>query len=185
MTIAALWLPILLSAVLVFVASSLVHMVLKWHANDYAGVANEEAMRAAIRAGAPSPGQYVIPYCPGMKEMQQPEVQKKFQEGPIALITVRRNGAMHVGPALSQWLVFTLLVSLGVACLAGSTLAPGADFAKVAWVTGLVAFMTYAGGSITSGIWKSQPWGTVIKDLADAAIYGAVTGCAFAHLWPK
>ena len=35
--LAALWLPILLSAVIVFVASSLIHMVSGWHKSDYPG----------------------------------------------------------------------------------------------------------------------------------------------------
>jgi hypothetical protein len=45
-TLLSLWLPILLSAVVVFVISSLVHMVFKWHASDYRRADNEETLRA-------------------------------------------------------------------------------------------------------------------------------------------
>ena len=41
--LAQLWMPIVLSAVLVFAASSLIHMVLKWHNADYRPLANEDA----------------------------------------------------------------------------------------------------------------------------------------------
>ena len=55
-TLGALWQPIVLSAVLVFITSSLIHMVLKYHASDYRPLPNEDAVRAALRAGNPPPG---------------------------------------------------------------------------------------------------------------------------------
>ena len=57
--IAQLWLPILSTAALIFIASSLIHMVFKWHNADYKKLANEDDVRAAIRATSPAPGQYV------------------------------------------------------------------------------------------------------------------------------
>ena len=39
-SLAALWLPILLSAVIVFIASSIVHMAMPWHKNDYPRIPN-------------------------------------------------------------------------------------------------------------------------------------------------
>ena len=53
--LAQLWLPIVLSAVGVFVASSLIHMLFKWHNRDYRKLPNEDAVRAAINAGQPAP----------------------------------------------------------------------------------------------------------------------------------
>ena len=83
-----LWLPILLSAVVVFVISSLVHMVFKWHASDYSAFSNEDAVRTAIRAGNPSPGRYVLPYCSEMKEMSSEAMQKKYRDGPVGHFTL-------------------------------------------------------------------------------------------------
>ena len=74
-----LWLPILLSAVAVFVVSSLVHMVLKWHAPDYHGFGNEDEVLAAIRKGNPSPGIYMMPFCKDMKDMATPEMQARYR----------------------------------------------------------------------------------------------------------
>ena len=48
--IAHLWMPILVTAVLIFVASSLIHMVFKWHNSDYRKFDNEDDVRAAVRA---------------------------------------------------------------------------------------------------------------------------------------
>ena len=48
-SLADLWLPILLSAVLVFVASSLIHMVLGWHRHDFKKFGAEDAVMDALR----------------------------------------------------------------------------------------------------------------------------------------
>ena len=47
--LSALWLPILLSAVLVFVASSLIHMASPWHKSDYPKLPDEEQLIGALR----------------------------------------------------------------------------------------------------------------------------------------
>ena len=76
-----LWLPILLSAVLVFVMSSIIHMVFRYHNKDYTPLPNEDAVRAALRAGNPAPKQYIFPYAADPKECTTPEMQRKFIEG--------------------------------------------------------------------------------------------------------
>ena len=119
----ALWLPIVLSAVLVFVVSAIIHMVLKYHNRDYTKLPNEDAVRAALRAGNPEPRQYIIPYCPDPKEMESPEMQQKFIEGPVGVLNLRRPGPPTMGPMLFQWFVFILVVSFFVAYLAAHTLA--------------------------------------------------------------
>ena len=47
--LSSLWLPILLSAVIVFVVSSIIHMVSPWHRSDYPKIANEEKVMDALR----------------------------------------------------------------------------------------------------------------------------------------
>src|SRR5437868_5612402 len=102
-TLLSLWLPILLSAVVVFVISSLVHMVLKWHAKDYGALSNEDAVRDAIRAGNPAPGRYVMPQCKEMKDMGTPEMKQKYEEGPVAHLTILNKGTPGMGKYLGQW----------------------------------------------------------------------------------
>lgn len=97
-----LWLPILVTAVLVFIASSLIHMVFKWHNSEFRKLSNEDDVRAAIRAGSPAPGQYMLPYCPETKDMQSEASQQKFLEGPVGLLTLRKNGPPAMGGALIQ-----------------------------------------------------------------------------------
>ena len=86
LSLASLWLPILLAAVAVFFTSSLVHMVFKWHNADYRPLANEDEVREVIRRSNPTPGQYVVPYCVDGKDMQKPGVQQKFIDGPVGFL---------------------------------------------------------------------------------------------------
>lgn len=80
-----LWLPIIVSAVGVFVASSFVHMVLKfWHTPDYRGLANEEEVGAAIRNGNPAPGMYLVPSC-HMEEMIKARGPREIRTRPRGL----------------------------------------------------------------------------------------------------
>lgn len=173
------------SAVAVFIASSLIHMVFKWHNKDYRGFANEDAVRAAIRASTPEPGQYVVPYCADMKDMAKPEVQQKYIEGPIAFAFVMPNGKPTMGPMLGKWFVLALLVAAVAGYLASKTVPVGASFLAVARVVSLVTFMAYATGSVSFSIWFGRPWGSTVKDLLDAFIYGLVTACVFGLLWPR
>ena len=180
-----LWLPILLSAVLVFAASSLIHMLLKWHASDYRALPNEDQVRTAIQAGAPTPGQYVLPHCADMKDMGTPQQQKKFQDGPVAFLLVAPNGPPAMGAALGKWFAFSLLVAFSAAYLASRTLLPGTHYLQVFRVVGAVSFMAYGFGSIPFAIWMGKPWSSVAKDLTDALIYGLLSAGAFGWLWPR
>src|SRR5258708_21809114 len=126
-----LWIPIVASAVGVFIASSLIHMVFKWHNVDYRKLANEDDVRAVVRASSPAPGQYIIPHCADMKLLQTPEFQQKFKDGPVAFLFVRPSRPPTMGPALGQWFVLNLVVALLAAYLASKTLATTATFMQV------------------------------------------------------
>lgn len=184
-SLAQLWLPILLSAVLVFAASSLIHMVFKWHAADFHGLANEDEVRAAIRAASPAPGQYLVPYCSDMKDMQKPEMQQKYKDGPIALLTLRQPGAPGIGQPLALWFLLNLAIAVLAGYLASRTLPPGASFLAVCRVVSIVTFMAYACGGLQLAIWMGKPWRSAAMDLVDAFIYGLASAAAFAWLWPR
>lgn len=184
-SIVHLWLPILVSAIGVFIASSLVHMVFKWHNADYLKLPNEDEVAAALRNANAVPGQYAIPHCLDMKDLQTQDMQQKFAEGPVGYINLRQTGMPNMGKSLGQWFVLTLFISLLAACAAAVALPIGAVKDPAFDITFLVAFAAYGCGSISSGIWKGQTWKSIAKDLLDAFIYAAVTGVAFALLWPR
>lgn len=182
-TLTQLWLPILLSAIGVFIASSIVHMALKfWHMPDYHGFSNEDEVRAAIRKSNPSPGMYMLPYCK-MEDMKKPEVQEKFTQGPVAFMILRASGKLNMGASLVQWFIFCLVVSIFCAYIASSTLAGGTAGLQVFRVIATIGFMAYAFAVLPFGIWYGQPWKAVTKDVIDGLIYGLITGAIFAALW--
>ena len=182
--LASLWLPIVLSAVAVFVASSIVHMVLKYHQSDYSPMPGEENVLAAMRAENVGPGYYFLPHCPDMKGLAEPEMKAKFDKGPVVLASVSPPGVPSMGKPLGQWFAFCLVMGIFVAYLTGLTLAPGADYMRVFRIASTVAFLGYAGSVATESIWKGQPWKNSFKHILDGLIYSLLTGGFFGWLWP-
>lgn len=183
-SLAQLWLPVLLAAVFVFVVSSLVHMVFKWHNSDYLKFANEDEVRDAIRKENPAPGQYVLPYCGDMKQMGSEDMQRKFKEGPVGFLVLKTPCAPGMGSALIQWFLYTALIAFFAGYVAAHTLAPGTPYLKVFRVVGTVAFLAYSGGSVQAAIWMGKPWKSAFKEVFDGLLYGLVTAGAFGWLWP-
>lgn len=183
-SLASLWLPTLLSAVLVFFASSLIHMLFKWHNAEYRKLPNEDEVRAAMGKGGLTPGQYILPHCVGGKDMQQPEMQQKLKDGPNGLIVLRANGLPSMGSYLGQWFVLTLVVAALAAGLGCMVLSPGANSHLVFHFFAMLTFMSYATGSFVNAIWMARPWSAVAKDALDSLIYALLTGAVFAWLWP-
>lgn len=183
-SLAQLWLPIVLSGVFVFIASSILHMVLRfWHAPECKGFSNEDEVAAALRKGNAGAGLYMIPYC-SPEAMKDPATQEKLKSGPVGVIFMRKPGAMNMGAFLGQWFAFCLLVSLFCALLGVHVLATGAPHAHVFHLFGLAALMAYAFGVIPDAIWWGHPWASAIKHIIDGAIYAVITGLTFAWLWP-
>jgi len=178
----ALWLPILLAAVIVFVASSIMHMVLPYHHNDYKKLPDEDKAREALR-GTPR-GLYVIPFGTH-KEMHSPAMQEKYRQGPVGMLTVFPSGPPAIPKFMALWFVYCLIIGFFVAYLTFHTVARGADYLAVFRVAGTAAFLAYGLGNISNGIWKGQPWSSVIKEVIDGLIYGLLTGGTFGWLWPR
>lgn len=183
-SLGALWLPILVSAILVFAVSTLVWMVLPHHKGDFRGLTNEDEVRRALSAGGVTPGQYVIPHAPTREAHQSPEFQEKIAEGPSAFLTVLPPGARSMARQLVQWFLFLLVVGVFCAYVAGRTLPPGEEYLSVFRVTGTVAWMAYGFAYVQESIWFGRPWSFVGKQLLDSLLYGLVTAGAFGWLWP-
>ncbi len=180
-SITSLWLPILLSAVFVFVAAAVAWMALPHHKNEWKGLSNEEAARAALKGVAP--GQYVLPWCPP-ERMKDPEYLKKRQEGPTAWLTVVPSGVRGMGPQMVSSVVYYVFVSAVAAYVAGRTLGPGTPQLQVFRVVGTVSWVAYGWGGISDAIWFGKRWSSVGKQLADALLYALLTAGTFAWFWP-
>ena len=179
-----LWLPILVSAVFVFIASSIIHMTPLWHRNEYPALPDEDAARAAIGGLNVPPGDYMLPRCDSMKEMNTPEFKKKLQEGPRWVITALPAGDIAMGASLVQWFLFTVVVAVFAAYVSGHALAPGANYHEVFRFIGATTFMAFAFGQLPQSIWFKRRWSTTLKHVLDGLIYALITAGTFGWLWP-
>jgi hypothetical protein len=182
--LASLWLPIVLSAVIVFIASSIMHMLLTYHRSDYSQLPDEDTFLTGLRPSNLKRGLYVFPHCLP-KDMKSPAMIEKYKQGPVGFLMIMPSGPPALPKFLAQWFGFCLLVSLFVAYLTGHTVAEGARYLAVFRVAGTAAFLAYGMGNITNGIWRGQTWSTVFKEVIDGLIYGLLTAGVFGWLWPR
>lgn len=183
-SLGALWLPILVAGALVWLAGALVWMVLPHHRNDFRQVPDEEAVRDALSSDALTPGQYTIPHAADREAYQRPEIQEKFDEGPVAFLTVLPTGTAPMGKQLTLYFLYAVAVSLVAGYVASRTLGPGTAYLEVFQVTGTVAWVAYGAAYVQEGIWFGRPWSFVFKNLVDALLYGLLTAGVFGWLWP-
>ena len=183
-SVLSLWLPILLSAVLVFVASSIFHMVLTYHQADLGQVPDEAKVMDALRPFNIPPGDYVAPCAANTKEMGSDEFIEKSKKGPVAFLTVLPNGPMAIGKSLGMWFGYSLVVGAIAGYTAGLSLGPGADYRLVFRIVSTVAFSGYSLAVLQNTIWWYRGWGFTLRTMFDGLIYALLTGGAFGWLWP-
>jgi hypothetical protein len=181
--LSALWLPILLSAVIVFVASSIMHMVLPYHRSDYQKLPDEDRVLASLRDASLTRGLYIFPFTTH-KDMKSPAIVEKYRQGPVGMLTIFPGGPPVMPKFLGQWFAYCLLIDFFVAYLAAHTIVPGAYYLRVFRVVGTAAFLTYGLGNISNSIWKGQTWSVTIKEAIDGLVYALLTAGTFGWLWP-
>lgn len=181
----SLWLPIVLSAVLVFIASFLVHMVLGYHRKDFGTIASEEAVLNALRSANIAPGEYMLPKANGPADMKSQSFIDKMTRGPVVILTARRPGPPVMGPLLAQWFVYCLVVSLFAAYIAARALGAGAEYLQVFRFVGATAFIGYVMALWQGFIWYGKPLRTLALQTFDGLLYALLTAGMFGWLWPR
>lgn len=179
----SLWLPILLSAVFVFILSGVLHMALPWHKNDFKKVPDEDKVRDALRPCAVPPGDYMLPMCEG-GNYNSPEFKAKLDAGPNLLMTVLPSGQGNMGVTFVQWFVFLLVVGFFTAYVAFHTMPANATYLSIFRIVGAVSFLAYAAAQWPQSIWMRRSWCTTVKCTIDGLAYALVTAGTFAWLWP-
>lgn len=180
----SLWIPIFLSAVIVFVVSSIIHMLLPYHRTDFGKVpAEDEVMDALRKVGIP-PGDYLIPCARSAKEMKAPEFIAKRKRGPVAFLTVTAGGPPSMGKSLALWFLYCIVVAVFAAYIAGRALAPGAPYMAVFRFAGCTAFVGYSLALWQNSIWFKRAWSTTLKSTLDGLVYALMTAGTFGWLWP-
>lgn len=183
-SVIALWLPILLSAVVVFILSSIFHMVLPHHHSDLRKVPSEDEVMAALGKFSIPPGDYIIPCAGGPKEMKSPAYIEKLKRGPVALMTVIPAGVPSMAKNLTGWFIYCIVVGIFAAYIAGRALGPGAPYLAAFRFAGCTAFVGYSLALWQGAIWYKRSWSSTLKSSIDGLVYGLFTGGVFGWLWP-
>ena len=183
--LSSLVLPVVLSAILVFIVSAVVHMVLPYHRGDRKRLAREDDALDAVRRLELAPGDYMAPHAGSPEGMRKPEFVEKMKRGPIVLMTIVSPAAASMPRSLALWFVHSVIVSLFAGYIASRALGPGADYREVFRFVGTAAFMGYGLALAQDSIWYHRPWSTTVKSMFDALLYGLVTAGTFGWLWPR
>jgi hypothetical protein len=181
----ALWLPIVLSAVIVFIVSSVIHMVSPWHKSDYPTMEKEDAVMDALRPLNIPPGDYMVPRPKDMKDMRSSEYLAKLNKGPKIIMTVLPIGMPGMAKNLIGWFVYLIVVNIFAAYVAGRAVGVGAAYLQVFRFVGTVSFVGYTLALWQMTIWYSRSWSTTIKSTVDGLIYALLTAGTFGWLWPR
>ena len=184
-SLSSLWLPIVVSAIIVHFASFLAWMVLPHHRSDWKKLPDEDGTIAALKKQGIGRGQYSFPHCAGPQDMKTPEWQKKMKEGPSGMLTINPPGGGSMGKSIALHLVHCLVIGIFVAYLAGHTVNSGAEYLAVFRVVGTAAFLAWAGSIPVAANWFGKTWGSVIKEMLDGLVYALLTAGVFGWLWPR
>lgn len=182
--LSALWLPILVSAVFVFVSSSILHMLLPWHKSDYGQLPNEDKVLDALRGFAIPPGDYMAPRPASRQDMNAPAFLEKMKKGPIVVVTLMPGGVAFA-TNLILWFCYAVVISVFAAYIAGRALPPGAHYLSVFRFAGATAFIGYTAALWQMTIWYRRSPLTSLKSTVDGLIYGLLTAGTFGWLWPR
>lgn len=180
----ALWLPILVSAVLVFIASSIIHMGPFWHRGDYPALPREGEVQAALRPLAIPPGEYMLPRAGSMALYKTPEFTEKLRAGPVALLTVLPSGPIDMGRNLRQWFVSCWWSAPWWRPWPDAHCRAAPAYPQVFRIAAAVAFIAYAVALAELSIWYRRSWTLTLKGALGGLIYGLLTGGTFGWLWP-
>ena len=181
----SLWVPILASAVIVFVASSVIHMLLPFHRKDLLKVPKEDEALDVLRRLDIPPGDYCVPHPGGPEGMKKPEYLDKVNKGPIVLMTVAPGGPPSMGASLLLWFLYSIVVSIFAAYIAGRVLGPAARYLAVFRFVGCASFMGYSFALAQQSIWYKRNWATTVRLMVDGLVYGLLTAGTFGWLWPR
>ncbi|HVP40200.1 MAG TPA: hypothetical protein VMS93_13565 [Candidatus Saccharimonadales bacterium] len=181
----SLWLPILLSSVFVFIASSAIHMLLPWHKGDYPKMPDEVKVMEALRPFQIPPGDYMVPRPSSREEMRTPEFMERLNQGPVMVVTVLPNGFWSMGRNMTLWFVYLVVVGIFSGYVASRALAPGAPYLRVFQFAGATAFTGYTLALWQLTIWYRRSWSITLKSTVDGLIYSLLTAGTFGWLWPR
>lgn len=179
-----LWLPIVLSAVICFVASAIIWMALPYHKSDIKPLPDEAGYIAAVRGLSVPPGLYMYPNCHGGEDMKSEAFKAKWKHGPWGVVNV-----IGAQPNFGKNLLITFLEMLGIAIivayLATMGVAAGAEYMQVFRFIGAGAILGFVFGPFAHDAFLAKPARFQITCALDGIVFALLMAGTFAWLWPE
>ena len=183
-----LWLPIVLSAVILFIASSVIWMFAPHHKTEWKEPPQVDALRTFLRQSGITAGAFVFPHMTAADRADKAkaaEKMKQAEEGPAGVLFLRAPGPMGMGRMMVQQFVFFLVVAALIALLDVHMMDRGTVYLAVFKRDAIIAFLTFGLGTAPESIWFARPWKSFWLQAIDAAIYAGLLAGTFGWLWPR
>ncbi len=179
-----LWLPIVLSAVVVFFASFAAWTLLPHHREDIRPLPDEGPIVSALATLRLPPGMYAWPMPAKPADYKTKEFADRSARGPWGSLNVQ-PAAPSMGRSLVLVFLFYLVVGVFVAYVTSQSVVPGAEYLRVFQIAGTVAIVAYCFGQIPGAIFFGKSLRFTLTDLLDGVVYGLLTAGIFSWLWPR
>lgn len=187
-----LWLPILLSAVAVWILSTISTSALPHHKRDFIALPDppgppatgEDAFIDDLRRRAIPPGNYLFPDFRSREQMNSPKVQKALNQGPVGHLILWKT-PLTMGDKMLATLLVYLVVSTLIAYLTRVALPGPAPFAKVFQVAATAGILAYCFSFLPAALWWGAYKRSIAANLLDGLLFGILTGALFAWRWPQ
>lgn len=174
-----LLLPIILSAIALFVASFVSWMVVRLHKDDWRKLEKEDEFFAKVQELKPAVGSYNFPHCTP-ENMKDSAMQEKLNQGPCGVMTIFPPG-QSMGRNLGLTFAHYLGVSFCIGYLATLAFERGAAFGDVFRFVATAGLIAFLAGIIGHAIWFRI---RIIGHLIESIVYALIMGVIFAALWP-
>ncbi|MDP1563818.1 MAG: hypothetical protein Q8M16_20745 [Pirellulaceae bacterium] len=174
-----LWVPILVTGVVLFFASFVAWTVLPHHASDFRPLPDEDKLMETVKLLKIAPGSYMFPHMTHA-QASDPEKIAKYTAGPRGTVVVW--DMPNMGRNLLLTFVYFLLIALVTAYIAWESLqGQTVTFLKAFQIVGAIGVLTFASSGQLNAVWFPR---RTLKDFIDGIVYGIFMGLIFAFLWP-
>lgn len=177
-----MWLPILVSGVLVWIAGFLMWMLLGLHKNEWLELPDERGFMGAMLEMGVKPGQYAFPFSDNGKRMKDPEFQERMNRGPLGYARIW-PGPPNMGLFMAGTLAVNWVIAVFVAYIGSLAAFPESPYLAKFRVIGATAVAIYTLGRLPNDIWFRTPPASVGRNLFEGVVYGLLTAGTFAWLW--
>lgn len=175
-----LWLPIVISTIVLFFASFIARTILPHHRAGWHKLDHEPAFMNQLQEMNIPPGSYVFPYAETRQQSSQETFLKTYAKGPRGTINI--HTIPNLGLNLFCTFIFFLITVTLIAYIAQQAFAGWSDeseitFLKVFQIVGTISVLTYSSSTILSSISSKRPF---LMEVIDGIAYGLIVGVIFA-----